>query len=202
MFDLFLAGGIKKVTEASYTISFLITPTPIHIGSNFQPFIFIYSTKDISLPLLGKRKFTQKNLSTVNQNIQGPQYSDSVISDLNINRQERNSFNKDFSKQSSIYSNDHHDSSSSSIDNITIGSRPRTQLTNLLSLDFVQSSANFIYPNVRFISSGYFFNRNNDKEKNSIYIFSNTLSLRKNIPLVFLGNEFFNCNFLIKFFNK
>jgi len=121
---------------------------------------------------------------------------------LNISRQETNSFNKDFSKQSSIYSNDHHDSSSSSIDNITIGSRPRTQLTNLLSLDFVQASANFIYPNVRLISSGYFFNRNNDKEKNSIYIFSNTLSLRKNIPLVFLGNEFFNCNFLIKFFNK
>ncbi|CAF4052795.1 unnamed protein product [Adineta steineri] len=90
------------------------------------------------------------------------------------------------SKSSSIYSNDHYDSLSSSIDNITIASR--TQLSYLFSLDFIQSSANFIYPNVRIISSGYFSNQTN---KNSIYIFSNTLSSTKNVPLIFLGSEYF-----------
>ncbi|CAF1359020.1 unnamed protein product [Adineta steineri] len=91
------------------------------------------------------------------------------------------------SKSSSIYSNDHYDSLSSSIDNITIASR--TQLSYLFSLDFIQSSANFIYPNVRIISSGYFSNQTN---KNSIYIFSNTLSSTKNIPLIFLVDLFLN----------
>ncbi len=87
----------------------------------------------------------------------------------NISRTETESFN----------SNDRFDSSS----NIIFEYRKRN---NLLSLDFIQSSANFIYPNIRIISSGYFIN-----EKNSIYVFSNTLSSNKNIPLVYLGSEYF-----------
>ncbi|CAF0780372.1 unnamed protein product [Rotaria sp. Silwood1] len=100
------------------------------------------------------------------------------------------SFNKDFNKQISIYSNDHPDSSSS-IENLTIEFRQRTQLTYLLSSDFVQSSANFIYPNLRIISSGYFFHRNTHTDKNSIYIYSNTFISNKTVPLIFLGSEYF-----------
>jgi len=102
-----------------------------------------------------------------------PQYSESFIS--NISRTETDSFNKD-----SIYSNDRFDSSS----NITVEYRKRN---NLVSSDFIQSSANFIYPNIRIISSGYFINN----EKNSIYVFSNKFSSNKNIPLVYLGNKIF-----------
>jgi len=53
-------------------------------------------------------------------------------------------------------------------------------------LDFVQSSASFIYPNIRILSSGYVLNK-----KNSFYLFSNRKSSNKHIPLVFLGSEYF-----------
>jgi hypothetical protein len=54
---------------------------------------------------------------------------------------------------------------------------------NLHSADFIQSSPNFIYPNLRTISSGY--------PPNLTYVFSNTLSSDKNIPLIYLGNKLF-----------
>ncbi|CAF3894326.1 unnamed protein product [Rotaria sp. Silwood2] len=141
-------------------------------------------------------KFSHKSLSSIynktiiNENIRIPQYSESFISNSNISKTEKSSFNKDFNKQSSIYSNDHPDSSSS-IEHLTSEFRQRTQLTYLLSLDFVQSSANFIYPNLRIISSGYFFHRNTSIETNSIYMYSNTLTSNKILPLVFLGSEYF-----------
>jgi hypothetical protein len=53
-------------------------------------------------------------------------------------------------------------------------------------VDYVQSSASFIYPNTRVVSSGYGPNKNN-----SIYIFSNRNSSNKTIPLVFVGSEYF-----------
>jgi hypothetical protein len=131
---------------------------------------------------LVKKKLKKISLLSNYNKSTSPQYSESF---MNISRTEIDSFNKDFSKQSSIYSNDRFDS----LSNIT----QRTQLSNLLSLDFIQSSASFIYPNIRIISSGYFTN-----EKNSIYVFSNTLSSNKNIPLVYLGNEIFM--FVIRLF--
>ncbi|CAF3320486.1 unnamed protein product [Rotaria socialis] len=146
-------------------------------------------TKDVSL-----NSFPQKSLSTISNKpnihraIRSSPYVESSYS--NRNKIEINSTDKDFSKQASIHSNDQPDSSSS-IGNLTIEFRPRNQLTNLLSLDFVQSSASFIYPNVRTISSGYFFQRNNQNEKNSIYMYANTLPTSKTIPLVFLGSEYF-----------
>ncbi|CAF3055746.1 unnamed protein product [Rotaria sp. Silwood2] len=159
-------------------------------------FRLICSIKNISLSSLTKKKFSHKSLSSIynktiiNENIRIPQYSESFISNSNISKTEKSSFNKDFNKQSSIYSNDHPDSSSS-IEHLTSEFRQRTQLTYLLSLDFVQSSANFIYPNLRIISSGYFFHRNTSIETNSIYMYSNTLTSNKILPLVFLGSEYF-----------
>ncbi|CAF1214541.1 unnamed protein product [Rotaria sordida] len=156
----------------------------------------ILPIKNISLASLTKKKLPHKSLSSIyhksviNENIQISKYSESFISNSNISKPEKTSSNKDFNKQSSIYSNDHLDSSSS-IDNLTIEFRQRTQLTYLLSLDFVQSSANFIYPNLRIISSGYFFHRNNHIEKNVLYMYSNTLISNKTLPLVFLGSEYF-----------
>lgn len=70
--------------------------------------------------------------------------------------------------------------------NITIEYRQRNQLSYLFSLDFVQSSASFIYPNVRSISSGY-----SPEENETIYIFSNPLSSNGTRPLVFVGSEYF-----------
>ncbi|CAF2447108.1 unnamed protein product [Rotaria sp. Silwood2] len=168
-------------------------------------FRLICSIKNISLSSLTKKKFSHKSLSSIynktiiNENIRIPQYSESFISNSNISKTEKSSFNKDFNKQSSIYSNDHPDSSSS-IEHLTSEFRQRTQLTYLLSLDFVQSSANFIYPNLRIISSGYFFHRNTSIETNSIYMYSNTLTSNKILPLVFLGNEIFYIFFF--FFQK
>ncbi|CAF2622881.1 unnamed protein product [Rotaria sp. Silwood2] len=159
-------------------------------------FRLICSIKNISLSSLTKKKFSHKSLSSIynktiiNENIRIPQYSESFISNSNISKTEKSSFNKDFNKQSSIYSNDHPDSSSS-IEHLTSEFRQRTQLTYLLSLDFVQSSANFIYPNLRIISSGYFFHRNTSIETNSIYMYSNTLTSNKILPLVLLGSEYF-----------
>jgi hypothetical protein len=155
--------------------------------------LIIHSTKDIPSPSLTKRKFTQKSLSSiyskslVDHNLSSPQYSESFISNSNISRTETDSFYKDFSKHSSH--------SSSSNDNISAEYRKRIQLTNLHSLDFVQSPANFIYPNLRTVSSGYPPN-----QKNSIYVFSNTFSSNKNTPLVYLGNEIFISFLIFKFF--
>jgi hypothetical protein len=53
-------------------------------------------------------------------------------------------------------------------------------------LDYVQSTASFIYPNTRVLSSGYGLNK-----KNSIYLFSNRKSSNKPIPLAFLGSDYF-----------
>ena len=75
-----------------------------------------------------------------------------------------------FSKQSSIYSS----------------SSEYRQRSHLFSVDFVQSSASFIYPNTRVISSGYGPNKTH-----SIYIYSNRQSSTKKLPLVFIGSEYF-----------
>ncbi len=96
-----------------------------------------------------------------------PQYSESFLSRIEFDS---------FSKQSSVYSNDRFDASSNEY----------RQRSHLFSLDFVQSSASFIYPNIRILSSGYVPNK-----KNSFYLFSNRKSSNKNIPLVFLGSEYF-----------
>ena len=119
-----------------------------------------------------KKKYKEKTLLSTS-----PDYSESLIS--NISRTETDSLNKYFRKGSSIYSNDRFDSSSI----VTVEYRQRNQLTHLRSLDFIQSSPSFIYPNIRIIYTGYPSN-----EKNSMYIFSNTLNSNKNIPLIYLGN--------------
>jgi hypothetical protein len=81
-----------------------------------------------------------------NQNVQNPRCSESLISNSTISKTETESFDKDFSEQSSI-------------DN----KRQRIELTNLLSLDLVQSSAHFIYPNLKLISPSSTISKRNSR---------------------------------------
>ena len=123
--------------------------------------------------------------STDNGSISSPHYSESLISNSKFSRRETDSWTGDFGLKSSISSHDR-PNSASSLENITVALRPRVHLTNLLSLDLLQSAAHFIYPNVKLLVSGLVLNRT---EKNSICTFSNTFPSTTNMPLVFLGNE-------------
>ena len=155
----------------------------------FHLSLFVHSTKDTSSAFLSRKKFIKKSLvsvynnPTINEKSKVPEYSESLTSNSNTSKREDDTLNVDSSKQSisDVLG------SSSSLNNRINTFRQRTQLTNLFSLNFVQSSANYIYPNLRTISSGYYSNPNDPDAKNTMYMFSNALSRKKAVPLVFLG---------------
>jgi hypothetical protein len=138
-----------------------------------------------SFAVISKSKLltTRRTIAASHQS-SSPSRSDSLKSTAKFDRKDTDSAIGEYGQTSISSSNDRPDSSAS-FDHVTIGSRPRIQLTYLNSLDFVQSSAQFIYPNIQILSTGTL--KSHD-EHNSLCMFVNTFTSVKPMPLVFLGN--------------